>query len=67
MRGIPTPCIKYYAKQNNQSVLDVYKDLYNGKVIKFDLTNDGTKFVCKNNKDYSISNVSNFTRTAKFI
>ena len=25
MRGIPTPCIKYYAKQNNMSVLDLYK------------------------------------------
>ena len=31
MRGIPTPCIKYYAKQNKKSVLDVYKDLYTSK------------------------------------
>ena len=27
MRGIPTPCIKYYAKQNNMSVLDTYKNI----------------------------------------
>ena len=67
MRGIPTPCITYYAKQNNITVLDVYKKLYNNEVIKFDLTNDGNKFVCRNNRDYTVSNVSEFTRTAKFI
>ena len=37
MKGIPTPCIKYYATQNSISVLDVYKQLYNNKSIKFDL------------------------------
>ena len=67
MRGIPTPRIKYYAKQNNTIVLDVYKKLYNNKEIKFDLTNDGNKFVCRNNKDQTVSNVSDFTRTAKVI
>ena len=24
MKGIPTPCIKYYAEQRNLTVLDVY-------------------------------------------
>ena len=67
MRGIPTPCITYYAKQNNITVLDVYKKLYNGEVIKFDLTHDGNKFVCRNNRVYTVSNVSEFTRTAKLI
>ena len=67
MRGIPTPCITYYAKQNNITVLDVYKKLYNNEEIIFDLTNDGNKFVCRNNKDHTVSNVSEFTRTAKFI
>ena len=67
MKGIPTPCIKYYAKQNNTTVLDVYKRLYNNKEIKFDLTNNGNKFVCRNDKDHTVSNVSEFTRTAKFI
>ena len=67
MRGIPTPCITYYAKQNNITALDVYKKLYDGDAIKFDLTNDGNKFVCRNNKDSTVSNVSDFTRTAKFI
>ena len=35
--------------------------------IKFDLTNDGNKFVCRNNKDHTVSNVSEFTRTSKLI
>ena len=71
MRGIPTPCIKYYAKNNNITVLDVYKQLYDNKEIKFDLTNDGNKFVCRNNKDHTVSNLcegdSGSTRTAEFI
>ena len=67
MRGIPTPCITYYAKQNNITVLDVYKKLYNNEIIKFDLTNDGNKFVCRSNRDYTVSNVSEFTKKTKFI
>ena len=67
MKGIPTPCITYYAKQNNRRVLDLCKDLYKGIAITFDLTNQGTKFVCRNNKDYSVSNVSNFTRKCQFV
>ena len=67
MKGIPTPCIEYYAEQHNITVLDIYKKLYNNEVIKFDLTNDGKKFVCRNNKDHTISNVSDFTRRCKYI
>ena len=67
MKGIPTPCVKYYAEQTNISVLCVYKQLYDNKTIKFDLTNDGNTFVCRNNKDYTVSNVSYFTRTCQYI
>ena len=67
MKGIPTPCVKYYAEQNNISVLDMYKQLYDNKTIKFDLTNDGNTFVCRHKKDYTVSNVSGFTRTCKYI
>ena len=67
MRGIPTPCITYYAKQNNITALDVYKKLYNNEEIIFDLTNDGNKFVCRTIREYTVSNVSEITRTAKFI
>ena len=52
---------------NNITVSDVYKQLYDGDVIKFDLTNDGSEIVCTNYRDYIVSNVSDITRTAKFI
>ena len=67
MKGIPTPCTKYYAKQHNIIVLDIYRKLYNNEVVKFDLTNDGNKFVCRNNKDHTISNVTDFTRKCQYI
>ena len=37
------------------------------KLFKFDLTNDGNTFVCRNNKGYSISNVSDFNRKCQYI
>ena len=67
MKGIPTPCIKYYAEQHNITVLDTYKELYNNEVIKFDLTNDGNTFVCRNTKYHTISNVTYFTRRCQYI
>ena len=67
MKGIPTPCINYYAEQHSMTVLDVYTKLFNNKTVKFDLTNGGNKFVCRNNKDNTISNVSGFTRKCKYI
>ena len=66
MKGIPTPCINYYAEQNI-SALDVYKQLFDNKTIKFDLINDGNKFVRRNNTDYTIGNVSFVTRTCQYI
>ena len=66
MKGIPTPCIKYYAEQHGLTVLDVYTKLFNNKTIKFDLTNGGNKFVCRNNKDHTISNVSDFARKRQY-
>ena len=66
-RSIPTSCVKYYAKQYNISVSDVFKQLFNNEAIKLDLTNDNTKTVCGNNKDYTIPNVSDFTRTCQYI
>ena len=48
MRGIPTACIKYYAEQTQITVLNIYKKLYEGEVITFDITNDLTKLVITN-------------------
>ena len=36
LKGIPTPCIKYYAERNNMTVLDVYTKLFGNKINKFD-------------------------------
>ena len=54
LKGIPTSCIEYHAEKQKLSVLDIYKDFYNNKTIEFDLTNNGNKFVCRNNKDHSV-------------
>ena len=67
MKGISTTCIKYYADQHNIAVVDVYSKLFNNKTIKFDLTNDGNGFVCRNNKGHTLSNVSDFTRKCQYI
>ena len=67
MKGTPTSCIKYYAEQHVMSVLDLFKQLYDNETIKFDLTNDGNKFVCRNNKGHTISNVSDSTRKCQHI
>ena len=67
MKGIPTSCIQCYAEQHNISVLDMCRELYNNEVVKFDLTNDGDNIVCRNNKDQTISHVSDFTRKCQYI
>ena len=67
MKGIPTSCTEYYAQQKGITALGVYEQLFKNKTIKFDLTNDNTKFVCRNNKDYTIPNVLDFTRKCQYI
>ena len=63
MNGTPTPCIKYYAQKKGITVLDVYKKVFNNKTIKFDLMNDSTKFVCRNNKYYNIKCIRFYSET----
>ena len=45
----------------------IYKRLYEGEPFEFDLTNQGTKIVCRSNKDHASSNVTEFTRTTNII
>ena len=49
------------------TVLGIYHNLCEGEAITFDLTNYLTKFVCNNNKDHTVSNVTTFTRTTNYI
>ena len=71
MKGIPTFCIEYYAKIHNISVLGLYSELFDSRSIAFDLTNDKNKCVFRNNKDHTISSLSEgqkgITRTCKFV
>ena len=71
MKGNPTPCIDYFAKVNNISVLDLYSQLFNGASIEFDLINGNNKCVFRNNKDHTVKSLcegqKGTTRTCKFV
>ena len=67
MKGIPAPCIKYYAQKKGITVLDVYKESFGNQSIKLNLSNDGNKFVCRHNKGHTVSNVTGFTRKCQYI
>ena len=66
MKGIPAPCTKYDAQQKRINVLDVYKKLSKNETSKLDLTNENTNFESRNNKDYTIPNVQDFTRKCQY-
>ena len=67
MKGIPNSCIEYTCNKLNYSTpFEMYEDLYNGKEISFDLTQEGKKANFKFNKDYSINTLTSFMRRIKF-
>lgn len=67
MKGIPNACILYTANKLGYSTpFEMYQDLYNGKAIEFDLTNDGSKANFKFEKDYSVNTLDWFKRTISF-
>lgn len=67
MKGIPNSCILFATNRLGYSnPFELYQDLFNGKNISFDLTNNGTKCNFKFEKDYSVSTVKIFNRNIKF-
>jgi len=66
MKGIPSNVIEYYCSQNNIDVYDLYKQMYNGDKIQFDLTCGGKAFTIKHNKNYTINILDDFKRTVCF-
>lgn len=67
MKGIPNSTILHTTeKLGYENPFELYEALYSGKVIKFDLTNDGAKCNFKYEKDYTVSTVKYFERTIKF-
>ena len=71
MKGFPTSCIEHHAKEKEMSVLDVYKELYDNKSIRTDLTNQSTKCVFRNTPEHNVKSLSygdkGTTRTCQFI
>jgi hypothetical protein len=41
MKGIPSKSILHYALKNNEDIMEIYKDLYNGESKIFDLSCGG--------------------------
>ena len=54
-------------RKNKISVLYIYKQLYNNKSFIFDLTNEGNKCVCKNDRGHTVPNILHVIRTCKYI
>lgn len=69
MKGIPNSVVKYHAKKKYPNDKDccykLYKDLYDGEAIEFDLLCDGKKVSFENNK-MMVKNRGKFTRCLKF-
>lgn len=66
MKGISNDSIMYYCKNNKITPFELYKKLYDGEVINFDLTCGGTKVNFKFNKDYTIEDLQSFNRSVSF-
>ena len=66
MKGIPSKVVEYYCEKNKINVYDLYKQMYNGEKIKFDLTCGGESFCIKHDKDYTINVLQEFNRVVCF-
>ena len=64
----PTPSIWHAAAREGASVLGLYRDLYKGSAINFDLTCGGSRFGFKFNADLSVRSYRDgeFSRTLSF-
>ena len=69
MKGIPNNVVKYHAKKKYPNDKDccykLYKDLYDGDAVYFDLLCDGKKVSFEHNK-MTVKNRGKFTRCLKF-
>lgn len=66
MKGIPSKVVKYYCDTKNIDLFNLYKQMYNGDKIEFDLTCGGSAFTIKHNKDYTINIMEEFKRQVCF-
>ena len=63
MKGVNLDCVKLYSEENNCEIFDIYKKLYNGDEITFDLLKAKPCF--KMNDNQTVTNLLNFERTIK--
>lgn len=66
MKGIPSKVIEYYCNEKKIDIFDLYKKMYNGDKIEFDLTCGGGSFTIKHEKDYTINVMEDFKRVVCF-
>jgi hypothetical protein len=66
MKVIHNESIMHYWKNNEITPFELYKKLYDGDVINFDLTCGGSKVNFKFNKDYTIEDLQSFNRSVSF-
>jgi hypothetical protein len=66
MKGVSGKAINYYADKNDINVLEIYKQLYNGEEVEFDLTAGGNVPCFEFNKNYEIKTKTEFNRRVKF-
>lgn len=68
MKGVPTSCVQWTAKERNQSVRELYIDMFKHKTVAFDLTEDGAKakFDCRSDFTVWTKQTGEFTRNLQF-
>ena len=67
MKGVPSSTVRYTADTYyNGDLVQLYKDLYNGATVEFDLLEGGKRINFKHNKDLSVSSMSDFKRKLRF-
>jgi len=54
LKSVPTSCIKHTCNKENTTPIELFKQLFNGDKIKFDLLEDGKKCGFKFEKDFSV-------------
>ena len=65
MKGVDLKCIKLMSERRfKNDIMNLYKQLFEGHSIKFDLTETKARF--KMNKDRTVNNINNFSRRVSF-
>ena len=64
MKGVPQRSIAHYCKQHDIEIIDLYKQMFKGKAVTFDLLADSVSFEYM--KDGTVRSRRKFLRTVKF-